>query len=120
MQFKPAITIKDATSYKAPYEHMSDRVDVRKSFKDLDGRVKLQPRNIITNPPKKGEVGKQTTFGGNLPHMPDLYDNQKLLARKELEAHKLKVQEKPWSERVPSLPTFNKPLQVYGEDVVLP
>lgn len=58
MEFKPAITIKDVASYKAPFEHMIDRVEVKKNFKDQDGHVKLGPRNIITNPPKKGEVGK--------------------------------------------------------------
>lgn len=52
--------------------------------------------------------------------MPDLYDNQKLIARKELDAHKSKVQEQPWSQRVQSLVTFNKPKFVYGEDVPLP
>lgn len=54
---------------------MNERVEVKKNYRDEDGHVKLAPRNIITNPPKKGEVGKQTTFGGNLAHMPDLYDN---------------------------------------------
>jgi len=37
---------------------MTDRVEVKKNYKDEDGKVKLGPRNFTTNPAKTGEVGK--------------------------------------------------------------
>lgn len=121
MPFKPAKTVRDKYGYKSTYEHMNDRVDVKKNYKDEDGKVALAPRNFTTQPPKKGEVGKQTSFGGNLPHMPDEYDNAKMLAKEELVAHKLKLQEgRPFSQRVPKIPTFNNTKAIYGEDVPLP
>lgn len=57
LPYKPAKVVKEEL-HKAPYKHMSDRVEVRKSFKDLDGHVKIGPKQIITNPPKQGQVGK--------------------------------------------------------------
>ena len=36
--FKPAKVVKDKP-YQAPYEHMVDRVDVKKIIKDEDGHV---------------------------------------------------------------------------------
>jgi hypothetical protein len=105
---------------KASYEHMADRVDVSKNYRNEDGAVAIGPRNIITNPPKVGEVGKQTSFGGNLPHMPDDFENARKLALKEYQEHKKKVQEKPFSQRVPSVKLFNSSKLVYGEDVQIP
>jgi NAD/NADP transhydrogenase beta subunit len=49
---------------KAAYEHMTDRKEVKKNFRDEDGAVVIGPRNFFTNPPKKGEVGKGTSFAG--------------------------------------------------------
>lgn len=95
--FKPAKNVKDLYCMKSSYEHKADRVDISKNYRNEDGAVAIGPRNILTNPPKVGEVGKQTSFGGNLPHMPDDYDNHKKLALKEYQEHKKKVQEKPFS-----------------------
>lgn len=119
MQFRPAKTVRDKTGYKAAYEHMSDRVDVKKNYRNEDGAVALAPRNFTTMPPKKGEVGKNTSFGGNLAHLPDEYDNAKEIARKELEEHKAKVQERPFSQRVTRITHFNSSKAIYGEDVPL-
>lgn len=41
---------------------MSDRVEIKKNYRDADGRVIVQSRNIITNGMKSGQVGKQTYF----------------------------------------------------------
>lgn len=72
-------------------------------------------------PPKRGLVGRNTTFGGYPPHMRDDFDLAKELARKELEEHHKKLQEgKSFLNRVTSLPVFNKPKLVYEEDVPLP
>jgi hypothetical protein len=42
-------------------------------------------------PPKRGLVGRNTTFGGYPPHMRDDFDLAKELARKELEEHHKKL-----------------------------
>lgn len=39
-------------------------------------------------PPKSGRVGKNTSFGGILQHMPDDFNYPKIVATKELEEHK--------------------------------
>ena len=44
--------------YKASYEHMNDRVDVKKNFRDEKGAVKTAAKNFYTSPAKQGRVGK--------------------------------------------------------------
>jgi len=39
----------------------------------------IGPRNLLTNPPKAGIVGKNTTFGGMIPYMEDDYNRPKKL-----------------------------------------
>ena len=39
-----------------------------------------KPKNIQTNPPKVGKVGKNTSFGGMVPYMEDDYNRPKELA----------------------------------------
>jgi hypothetical protein len=43
---------------KALFEHMTDYKEVKKCRKGPDGAVITEPRNFLTNPPKKGLVGK--------------------------------------------------------------
>ena len=76
--FSPSKIVK--LSYKAPYEHQAERVNVVKNFKDEEGNVIVQPRNFQTSPPKVGLVGKNTTFGGPTPWLKDDYDHPKVLA----------------------------------------
>ena len=45
--------------YKASYEHMTDRVEVKKEYKDADGKVITEPKNFYTTPAKIGIVGNQ-------------------------------------------------------------
>ena len=54
-------------NYLPPYEHKTDRRDVVKNYRDEEGAVIIAPRNFLTNPIKKGRVGKQTTFSGPIP-----------------------------------------------------
>lgn len=61
LNFKPAKAVPDKP-YKAPYVHMVDRVDVKKNFRDGDGKVQVEPTNFYTSPAKTGKVGKHTTF----------------------------------------------------------
>lgn len=103
--FKPAKSVRDLYGVRAPYEHMVDRVEVKKNYRDEEGHVITAPRNFITNPAKKklialGEVGKAKPLGGNFPSMAAI-DNAKEVAKKEMELHQAKLQEgKPFSQRV--------------------
>lgn len=55
--FRPAKHFRQ-DDYKASFVHQSDLVEVKKNYRDEEGKVRIQPRNILTNPPKKGLVGK--------------------------------------------------------------
>ena len=70
---------------------------MKRNNRDDDNKVKIEPPNFLTNPPKFGQVGKGTSFGGVIPYKEDPYDNKRKLAKKDLEAHKAKLQEKPFS-----------------------
>ena len=54
--FKPTKEI--SRKVKADFDHMTDLNEVKKSHKDSDGRVIIEPRNFLTNPIKKGQTGK--------------------------------------------------------------
>ena len=100
--FKPAKTVKEPV--KASYDHMTDYKEVKINRKTEDG-VWTEPRNFLTNPPKPGQVGKQTSFG-TVPYIEDDYNNKRKLEKKELEEHHKKMQEKPFSQRVKHKETF--------------
>ena len=51
IKFKPAKHVREKY-YKASYEHMVDRVEVKKDYKDADGNVVCAPKNFYTMPPK--------------------------------------------------------------------
>ena len=51
INFKPCKTVRDLY-HRAPFEHMSDRVEIKKNYRDEEGAVKIAPKNITTNPPK--------------------------------------------------------------------
>lgn len=118
MNFKPAKTVQ--RKVKADFDHLTDHVEIKKSRKGPDGAVIIEPRNFLTNPPKKGEVGKGTTFAGKIEHMPDQYDRKKEIARKEREEHEKKVQDKPFSQMAKKKETFATVKDAYGEDRVYP
>lgn len=93
--FKPA---KDTMrKVKADFPHMTDYIEKKKNRRDAEGAVIIEPKNFLTNPPKKGEVGKGTSFAGNLPHLPDPFDRKRELLSKERLEHESKVQEKAFS-----------------------
>lgn len=58
---------------------------------DAEGCVPTMPRQIVTNPIKKGKVGPRTLLGGMVPYIEDDYNNPKKLVKKELEYHRSKV-----------------------------
>jgi Domain of unknown function (DUF4586) len=87
--FKPAKDLQ--RKVKADFVHLSDYIEKKKCRKGEDGAVIIEPRNFLTNPPKVGEVGKGTSFGGNLPHMADPFDRKRELLNKDREEHEAKV-----------------------------
>lgn len=117
--FKPAKTVPEKP-YKAPFEHMSDYREIRKGKRDEDGRVEIGPRNFLTNPPEHKKVGKDTAFSAFPQHMPENYNIEKELARKELDYHHSKLQEKPFSSLAKKTHLFNSEKAVRGEDVAIP
>jgi hypothetical protein len=50
--FKPAKDIN--RKVKADFEHKTDLVDIKKTYKDAEGKVITEPPNFVTNPPKQG------------------------------------------------------------------
>ena len=106
---------------KASYEHMTDRKEIKKNYKDEEGAVITAPRNFYTNPLKKGEVGKGTSFAGQWEHLPDTYEQAKVNNRKELEKSwdiNAKVHEgKKFSQRSHTVGYFNSTRAVIGADV---
>lgn len=58
---------------------------MQKNFRDQDnnGEVMTKPKNIQTNPPKMGKVGKNTSFGGMVPYTEDDFNRPKALATEE-------------------------------------
>lgn len=103
--FCPTKVVKEKV--KAPYDHQTDRVEIKKNFRDDEGNVITGPRNFLTNPLKKGKFGKQTTFSGVIPYLPDGYDAAKEIAKKEHEYHLSKVQDKPFNPRAKVKHVFN-------------
>lgn len=86
--FKPAKAVPRAV--KADFEHMTDYKEVKKNRKGPDGVI-IEPRNFLTNPPKKGLVGKGTTLGGIIDYKEDPFDHKKEIERKEREEHHKKL-----------------------------
>lgn len=80
----------------------------------------IAPRNFVTNPPKKGQSGVQTYFGGKITYMEDDYNRPKALAREEHFAAKEKHQEAPFRQRVGKIDLFNSHRKVLEEDVPIP
>lgn len=119
LPYKPAKAVREKI-YKAPYEHMTDRVEVKKNYKDADGHVITAPKNFYTNPPKKGVVGKRTFFSPLVEAMPDDYNWPRKVARKEMEEAKKLEQEKPFSQRARTWGGFNLSKVVFGEDIPIP
>jgi hypothetical protein len=116
--FKPAKVVREKVT--ASYPHETDRVEIQKNFKDEEGNVVTGPRNFLTNPPKNGKVGTNTSFGGQIPYMPDEYDVAKEIAHEERQYHLSKLQDKPFSQRAKTKGIFNTHKNVYGEDRPIP
>ena len=101
---------------------MKDFEHVQKNHRDPENNneVIIAPRNFLINPPKKGRVGKNTSFAGVISYMESEFDIPKEIATKERIAGQELMQEKPFSQKVKQTQYFNSHKSVIGEDVVIP
>lgn len=116
--FKPAKTVKVTTN--AAYEHMNERVEVKKDFRDADGAVVTAPKNITTCATKKGKDSNKAYFNPFPEAIPDDFNWPRKVARKEMEEKKKLEQEKPFSQRAKTWGGFNTIREVFGEEPLIP
>lgn len=118
--FKPQSQVKHPV--KSAYEHMTDFVEIQKNYRDDENPrdVMIAPRNIQTNPIKRGQIGKQVTFGGTVPYIEDDYNRPRMFAVAEREYHQSKLQDKPFSQKVKRTETFNTNRAILEENPMLP
>ena len=66
---------------------------IQKNYKSEENPrdVVIAPRNFITNPPKKGQIGKQTHFEHHIKYMEDDYNRPRALQKEERELHDSKL-----------------------------
>lgn len=97
---------------------MKDFENIDKNFRDPENNneVMIPPRNMLINPPKQGNVGRQTSFGGVVPYIESHFDLPKQLAEKERLAGVALMQDKPFSQKVKKTHLFNSFSAVIGED----
>ena len=80
--FKPAKTCFERVPRNLSYAYMEQGGAAKKNYKDEEGAVITGPRNFTTQNPKKGRVGKNTTFSGMIPYKEDDWDkNRKTLLK---------------------------------------
>jgi len=72
---------------------MKDFEEIKKNFRSDENprEVVIPPRNILTNPIKRGKVGKQVNFGGSIPYAEDDYNRPKYFAKAERDYHLSKL-----------------------------
>ncbi len=54
--FKPAKQVQ--RKIKADFDHLPETPRAKKNYRNTDGSVSTEPRNFLTMPPKKGQIGK--------------------------------------------------------------
>jgi len=116
-EFKPANGTK-SDPFTALYPHKTEHITTTKNHRGPDGKVVIQPRNIVTNPPKEGH-GDSTIghlLGETYPHKPDPYHRAKELAAKEREEHKKKLQEAPFRSVSHGGEAFISSKKTFGKD----
>jgi len=118
VKFKPAKQVPERVKNNMPYKYMEQKPDDKKNYRDAEGAVITAPNNFVTCNLKKGTVGKGTTFGGTIKHLPEDPDAQKKAVLTEIAYHKSKLPEdgKAFSSMAKRLRygVFNNPEKVYG------
>lgn len=116
-EFKPADGSK-SDPFSASYKHMTDHVATKKNYRGPDGKVVVQPRNIVTNPSKEGHgdstVGHLLSKG--YKHEADPYNRPKELQAKERLEHKKKLQEAPFRSVSHGNGQFSSFKETFGKD----
>ena len=82
--FKPVKTIQKGM--RTPYVHVKEYDFIKKKSKrDENGKVIIEPSNILTNPSKVGHFNSTVghTFGANPKFLKDPYDLAKRIKRVE-------------------------------------
>mmetsp|Transcript_11889 Transcript_11889/g.11938 ORF Transcript_11889/g.11938 Transcript_11889/m.11938 type:complete len:187 (-) Transcript_11889:19-579(-) len=81
-----------------------------------DGSVYTEPRNFLTNPPKKGEAASTpgVLIGGYPEHQADPYNRKDQLAREQAKRDKAKMQEQPFKSMVYGEKPFFDDKSTYG------
>eukprot|EP00347_Sterkiella_histriomuscorum_P023179 403335648 len=110
--FQPAKTFQ--RKVKSDYEYIPEYNENTKSRRMPGGVVVLEPKNFMTSPPKRGQVGKQTTFSGQIEYLPDPYDNKRQLEKIERLQHLKKIPHKPFTQKVIGKETFSTIQDTYG------
>lgn len=87
--FRPIKHVRQPSN--AAYPHMKDFEFLQKNFRDPENNneVMIPPKNIMTNPVKRGRVGKWTSFSGQFPYMEDDFNRPKIMAKTERDNGKL-------------------------------
>jgi len=115
--FKPADGTK-SDPCKPIFPHMADFHEEKKNYRGPDGKVVSKPKNITTNPGKEGH-GMSTVghlFSKTTPHLPDPYDQMRVVLAKEREEHKKKLQEAPFRSTSYGGNNFSTIKQQFGKD----
>ena len=79
--YRPARHVKERL-YTTPYPHIDEAPPKKRDYRNAEenGAVIVGPRNFLTNPMKRGKVGRATSFGGIVPYAEDDYDIKKKIA----------------------------------------
>ena len=107
MAFKPGGPVPK--KHTGDFEHMQDFDDKKKNFRGPDGVI-IGPKNLYTNPPKKGMAS--TTPGLLIKkeypeYMEDPYNRKHELQKKELEDHRKKIgEQKAFNPTIHGMRTF--------------
>jgi hypothetical protein len=112
--------------YTGAFNHIDEAPAKKKDYRDHadNGAVMVGPRNFLTNPMKRGKVGRATSFGGNIPYTEDDYDVKKKIAMRERKEHVDTIQAlhdaKHFSQKAKAIGHFNSHKAVYMEDPMIP
>lgn len=112
--------------YTTAFGHIDEAPPKKRDYRDHqdNGAVIIGPRNFLTNPMKRGKVGRATSFGGNIPYTEDDYDIKKKIAIRERKDHVDTIaaihDAKHFSQKAKRTDHFNGHKAVYMEDPLIP
>ena len=119
--FKPQSNVKERI-YRVPYPYKEQGPNKRdpKSFKNAEGEVITEERNIFSNPIKKGQSGKGVFIGPVLPFAGDDYNVQRKITVAERAYHNSKIQDKAFCQQAKHTDHFFNDRSTYEENPIIP